>query len=327
MTTKKQKLLKNLRSRVGHISNIPPDIKLNLESKRIRWFFQRKATDANWAYAFGLTYWTIDEFVALSLGKNPEKVTWELVKPFVQVEEQAREYARRLEMTTRAVKMRVLIDQTPPSFIQWALQNHIDLPDELLKRLENKSGNPKCFRKIKNLNWEEVTLTLLRGDDIKASARNLNQRVPLSALNLISRRGTKKTNERFMLLIAWAQGGQVSAKTTKGIRDHVYKLRKSLKAYFGITTNPVHAVGDTYTPRFHLIDKRDAADKRAKERAERKTVSFDGTNLAHQGSLATGPASVLGETVDSDPDEYPFDEPGNMENDPAAEFLSKKRRD
>ena len=148
----------------------------------------------------------------------------------------------------------------------------------------------------------------------------------MSELNLISRRGTKKTNERFALLTTWAQSGQVSAQKIKGIKHHAYKLRRSLKTYFGITTDPLPTVRGIYTPRFRLLDKRDAGDKRAKESAERKTVSFDESNLAHQGSLTTGPASTSGETTRSKADEYPIDE-SDLANDPAAEFLSNKRRD
>ena len=303
--------------------------------------------NANFRHWLQMPVWTAHEAITLSLGKDPRKIQRDNAiqshhygEPEVTFRTQ---YADRFEILDRSLSelgvgsanplYRYLAKVEPDTFVCWAKGKGWELPKELealanaTDLLSAEASNPEEFKNVEGLNWEDVTLTLLRGDDIQASAGNLTQRVPLSALNLISRKGTKKTNERFMLLIAWAQGGQVSAKTTKGIRDHVYKLRKSLKTYFGITTNPVHAVGGTYTPRFHLIDKRDAADKRAKERAERKTVSFDETNLAHQGSLETGPASVSGETICSESDEYPFEQTGKLENDLAAEFLSKKRRD
>ena len=128
MRNKKQEILKSLKNRgvVSSQKNDPAIAKSikskrvhstkskrvhSIESERAPWFFPDGDMEAGWTYAFGLAYWTIDEFAAFSLGKSPEKVSWEQVKRLIKIEEQAREYARRLELARRAVKEGVLSDR------------------------------------------------------------------------------------------------------------------------------------------------------------------------------------------------------------------------
>ena len=296
------------------------------------------ADQGTWDYWVQMATWTSPQATALSLDRKPERVTLQIAVKFQKQSAFARSFIARHNLIHNAIiSGTLLVTPTvaksgtyptliaPKNFALWVKDRGLDVPGAIKGLVEDRS-EPQAFKEIINLNWEDITLTLLRGDDLEASAGGLTRRVPLSELNLISRRGTKKTNERFALLTTWAQGGQVSAQTIKSIRDHAYKLRRSLQTYFGITTNPLPTVRGIYTPRFRLLDKRDAGDKRAKESAERKTVSFDESNLAHQGSLTTGPASTSEETTRTKADEYPIDE-SNLANDPAAEFLSNKRRD
>ena len=308
--------------------------------------FDTGLREADFEYWLEFRTWTVHQAIGLSLGKDPRAVSFETASKGRRAGDHEsiflNDYKPRLEVilnwigsselpSSGGVLYPHLSQIDPKEFVNWATSRGWGLPKELeglanaTDLLSDEASNPEEFKNIEGLTWADITLTLLRGDDLEASAAGLTRRVSLSELNLISRRGTKKTNERFVLLNAWAQGGQVSAQTAKSIKHHAYKLRRSLKTYFGITTNPLPLVRGIYTPQFHLLDRRDAGDKRAKESAERKTVSFDEANLAHQGSLTTGPASTSGEATRTKADEYPIDE-SDLANDPAAEFLSTKRR-
>jgi hypothetical protein len=340
MRNKKQEILKMLKSRgvVSSQKNDPAIAKSikskrvhstkskrvhSTKSKRVPWFFPDGDMEAGWTYAFGLAYWTIDEFAAFSLGKNPEKVSWEQVKPLINIEEQAREYARRMELARRAVNACVLPDRTPRTFIQWAVGIHLDLPDELLKQLGERSPDPGSFSDLESLSWEDISITLLSGGHIQISARDMTRKVSLGELSL-KNKTTNQPNKSFELLAALSGNPRKAVRMNPKLKDIAYTLRKSLKTYFGITSDPLSAQGQNYVARFGLIDKRDAADRRAKEKASRSTVPFDEHELSHQrgDSFQGEPNSSLG--FGPNDDGYPYDEKeDDMAGDEASGWIAK----
>jgi hypothetical protein len=198
----------------------------------------------------------------------------------------------------------------PENLVLWANHLGLDVPGAI-KGLVEDQGGPQTFKEIKNLNWENVTLTLLSGGHIEASTPVLTKKVPLADMGLINRT-TNKPNTLFTLLTDFAKSRQGTLEINSKPKDHAYGLRKELKAFFPITSNPISAEGRYWVPRFNLIDKRDAPDKRAKEKALRKTVTFDENNLAHQLSSETVSGSNLSE--------YPYDD----ESGEAGAWLKEK---
>jgi hypothetical protein len=331
MRNKKQEILKSLKSRgvVSSQKNDPAIAKSikskrvhSIESEHVPWFFPDGDMEAGgWVHSFDLPYWTIDEFAAFSLGKNPEKVSWEQVKRLIKIEEQAREYARRIELARRAVEKGDLPDQTPQAFIQWAVGIHLDLPDELLKQTGERSPDPNSFTDLELLRWDEITITLLSGGHIQISARNMTRKVSLGELRLTNKT-TNQPNKVYELLVALSSNSRRAVRTSSQRKDTAYALRKTLKAYFGIISNPLPAQEKNYVPRFSLIDKRDAADKRAKEKALRRTVTFDEHKSSHQRA-----DPLQGETDSSvgfgpDDDGYPYDEENDMADDEASDWIA-----
>jgi hypothetical protein len=74
----------------------------------------------------------LDEALALSFGKVPEVVSWEVVQPHFQVSQFARFYARRRELAVRALQWEQLYDPVLPGiFIIWAKRTQIEFPPEL----------------------------------------------------------------------------------------------------------------------------------------------------------------------------------------------------
>ena len=90
-----------------------------------------------------MTYWTLDEAVALSFGKNPKIISWTglittaaYTSPFIE------EFNKTKELALRAVKWSKLYDPVMPVlFLTWAKENGIPFPPELAKKIHNISKN------------------------------------------------------------------------------------------------------------------------------------------------------------------------------------------
>jgi hypothetical protein len=78
-------------------------------------FFNKPAAQADFDHWSKMPYWNIDEAVALSLGKDPEKVKWKEVATLTEVSAFARNFDRRRDLARRAVNMRQLFDPTVPA--------------------------------------------------------------------------------------------------------------------------------------------------------------------------------------------------------------------
>ena len=292
--------------------------------------------NANFRHWLQMPVWTAHEAITLSLGKDPRKIQRDNAiqshhygEPEVTFRTQ---YADRFEILDRSLSelgvgsanplYRYLAKVEPDTFVCWAKGKDWELPKELEELaiatdlLSAESSNPEEFKNVEGLNWGDITLTLLSGDHIEISARDLTRKVPLGDLGLINRT-TNKPNRLFTLLTAFAKNRRGILEITSKLKDQAYDLRKALKAFFPITTNPIPAEGRYWVPRFNLVDKRDAPDKRAKEKAFRRTVSYDDTDLAHQRSSTQDSGS--GPDPGYDLDEYPHDD----ETDRTAEWLKK----
>jgi len=106
------------------------------QEEKARFFYQHNArADINhWSKA---TYWTLDEAVALTFGKNPEVVTWEKIRGLTSVSEFAAQFARVRDLVFRAKNWQQLYDPALPTFfLAWAQRNEIGVPDELVKAVE-----------------------------------------------------------------------------------------------------------------------------------------------------------------------------------------------
>jgi hypothetical protein len=169
-------------------------------------FFNQAGAVADFDYWSRMTYWTLDEAVALSFGKAPEVVSWKVVQPHIQVSQFARNFARRRELAVRALQWEQLYDPVLPGmFITWAKRTGIEFPPELeaavaanghviedWKSLYDKlcANRDALLAQIKDLNGE---CTRLRGElealksqrAIPAEAKALSTRERDSLLKLV----------------------------------------------------------------------------------------------------------------------------------------------
>lgn len=81
-----------------------------------------------------MSYWTPDEAVALSLGREPRVANWPAVQKLGGVSPFAAQFASRREIVIRAKAMGQLWDYTIPTmFLAWAERMRIEVPQELVE--------------------------------------------------------------------------------------------------------------------------------------------------------------------------------------------------
>jgi hypothetical protein len=98
---------------------------------------QWDSADADFHYWSKVGLWSLDESVALLLGKSPEGVSWKSVQAFVAVSDFAREYERVRGLAQDSVAMRGGRAPVQPSeVLAWAVATGIEVPAGLLAAAE-----------------------------------------------------------------------------------------------------------------------------------------------------------------------------------------------
>lgn len=115
-------------------------------AERGRFYHQPDAV-ADFKYWAKMTYWTLDEAIALSLGKSPATVNYKAVEKYAypnpdgsQSSPFADEYLQRTEMAKRAIDWKKLYNPVAPTiFLRWAQRIELNLPEDLIKEIEANS--------------------------------------------------------------------------------------------------------------------------------------------------------------------------------------------
>lgn len=102
-------------------------------------FFNQPHAAADFEHWSKLAHWTLDEAVALSFGKAPERVTWETVSKYLQLSFFAVQYSRRRELALRATQWKQLYDPVLQGiFLAWAKRLEIEVPAALVEAVEKR---------------------------------------------------------------------------------------------------------------------------------------------------------------------------------------------
>ena len=126
-------------------------------------FFNQAWTNADFDYWSKAAHWTLDEAIALSFGKAPEKVHWKNVEPSRQVSAFAIGYGRRRELALRAVTWKQLYDPVLPGiFLAWAKRTDLSIPPELEAAVS--------ARGIQIADWKKLY------DELKAAHKELQDK-------------------------------------------------------------------------------------------------------------------------------------------------------
>lgn len=103
-----------------------------LAAKEKALFYNMPDANADFDYWAKISYWRIDEAVALSFGKDPRVVNWERIKSHVNISTIAAQYAAKRELAERAkIANQISLTTSPSTFLAWAKRTHFDMPAEL----------------------------------------------------------------------------------------------------------------------------------------------------------------------------------------------------
>jgi hypothetical protein len=107
------------------------------EHKERQRFFNQPDAKADFEHWSKAAYWSIDEGLALIMGRTPEVVTPANILPHVEVSPFAKTYAQNRDLALRASKAGLLKNPCPPGiFLAWAKRSITDIPAELIERVE-----------------------------------------------------------------------------------------------------------------------------------------------------------------------------------------------
>jgi hypothetical protein len=97
------------------------ELRLRRELEEKQRFFNQPRAVMDVAHWSRMSDWSLDQAVALSLGKDPRVVKWLLIKKFIHVSPFVTEFRARREIVISATVMRQLRDPTIPAvFLAWA---------------------------------------------------------------------------------------------------------------------------------------------------------------------------------------------------------------
>ena len=139
------------------------------------------------------------------------------------------------------------------------------------------------FREMENLAADEVTIAFVgdRNEDglapnymLEISARDLRKRVALATLELIDKRNNE-LNLQGGILLGFARNPVLPRGNKNSKR--ISRLRGSLSDCLGLHGDPFEdcKLRGGWQPRFQIVDRRGAADERAKREGERRKESFE----------------------------------------------------
>lgn len=110
------------------------------EKERNR-YFNHPSANADFDHWSKTTYWTLEEAVALSFGKDPEQVNWNELKNYSRHEHSPfiEQYRKVRDLALRAKNFNQLYDPILPGlFIAWARRIKIEVPKELIQKIEDQ---------------------------------------------------------------------------------------------------------------------------------------------------------------------------------------------
>jgi hypothetical protein len=153
-----------------------------------------RADVSRWAK---MAYWTPDEAVALSLGRDPKFANWETLQQLVQASRFAYRYTAQREIVMRAKTTGQLREKTAPSdFLEWAERMQFPVPDNLIEAVKALGPSTVDWKKLFEQSQSKVEALT---DQIEGLERDKSRAKT-------ERLGTKERESLLKLVIGMAVG-------------------------------------------------------------------------------------------------------------------------
>lgn len=116
-------------------------------------FYNQPGAVADFAHWSKAEHWTLEEAIALAMGKAPEIVSWSRIESYASQSPFVQGYGRLRDLAQRATKWQKLFDPVLPTiFLKWAEDNEIVIPAELSEKVERLKGKLIDWKK----NYDEL---------------------------------------------------------------------------------------------------------------------------------------------------------------------------
>lgn len=224
--------------------------KKELEEKKR--FFHQPDSAADFVYWAKATYWTLDEAIALSLGKDPKKVRWEPVKAYADVSAFAQEYSKRRELAIRATTWKKLYDPVLPSiFIDWAKKLDIEVPLDLVEQVELRVGSLIDWKERYDKLFEEFKK---REDKFLEEYKQLGEKYATSIKEALTNKDGPVVKLGEQIKSLYNQIKELESQRWEGFdpESAIYpeELDTAMQAWRAITNNPL----EQKTPKQQILD-------------------------------------------------------------------------
>jgi hypothetical protein len=108
------------------------ELRAKAEAEEQARFYNQPHATADVLFWSKAAYWTLEEAIALSFGKNPQYVNWESLSRLRENSSFIEKYRRLRDLATRAIYIQKLFDPVLPGFyLQWIKTNGLEFPKDL----------------------------------------------------------------------------------------------------------------------------------------------------------------------------------------------------
>lgn len=130
-----------------------PEASADQQREEERRFFNQPHAAADFDHWSKAEHWSLDEAIALIMGKAPEIVSWDKIKAYSNISPFVKQYARLRDLAERAKAWQKLFDPVlPPILLKWAADNEIAVPAELAEKVSRFKGKFVDWKK----NYDEL---------------------------------------------------------------------------------------------------------------------------------------------------------------------------
>ncbi len=206
-------------------------------------FFNEPSAAADFDHYCRADHWTLDECVALSLGKDPKRTNWNSVQGYLRISRFAKDYEKLRDLVERAAEVGQLSDPVRPcSYLAWAKEKKIALSAELFSRAVNSDLFAESWpeRLHRQLAEAEVQTRMYKqvAEDLRSALKDAHAKIEsllqlrnTPQVDLTSKpSSTKERDSLLKLSIGMAIGGyrydpyQTRNAATREIRDDLQAL-------------------------------------------------------------------------------------------------------
>lgn len=227
---------------------VPEALKVQMNKPRESVFYKCSADFEHWAK---MPFWTLDESIALLLGKDPKAVTWNTMLMCSEqnyASDLARDYTRLRTLLLRALEAKELEESnSPATFLAWAKIKDLKIPEALQQAVEQQNQSPTKedvqVQEIEALKVQIIGLQNRMAELEELEASIFDESRPTYAPEL-----PIAVRAHAALSKSWEQGSSVKNQIMVWVKQFYSALSESARERIGMVSNWDKSGGSPITP-------------------------------------------------------------------------------